>query len=206
VRLGLSVAGRIVYDPSTFRADGSVLWRKMEILGMMNGQDGDVAAAFVEETRAAIDQEHRRITYCLKQLDQEQVWRRPNPHVNCIGNIILHLCGNLRQWFLHGLGGEKDIRRRPEEFAATGPIRKEDLLCSLGAVIERIDALLGSVTAETLLEPRRFQGFDRSVLAAVYGTVGHLEGHSLQIAYITHMLTGEQYKPFWKPESEEQGG
>jgi len=168
-------------------------------------QDEALALAFIAETESAIDQEYRRIVHCLEQLTQQEVWRRPAPGVNCIGTIILHLCGNLQQWFIHGVGGERDVRDRPAEFAETDPIPKEDLLERLRGLIERIHGVLSDVDGATLLKTRRIQGFETKVLSAIYSTVAHLEGHALQIAYIAHLIMGEHYDPFWKPENAEQG-
>ncbi len=164
-----------------------------------------VAEAFIGGTRQALAQEFRRIAHSLRQLDEEQAWQRPTPHVNCVGNLILHLCGNLRQWFLHGIGGEEDARDRPSEFAATEALSKDRLQSALDDLFARIDTLLQAVPHSVLVEPRRVQGVDTNGLGAMYRTITHLEGHSLQIAYITHMLTGDRYEPFWKPENPEQG-
>ena len=172
---------------------------------MAGKERGETAQAFVEETRQALAQEFRRIAHCLRQLDEEQIWRRPNPHVNCIGNIILHLCGNLRQWFLHGIGGEEDVRDRPSEFAATGSVSREALQTILDDLFVRIDSLLQGISGSVLVQPRRIQGFDTTGLAAIYSTIAHLEGHALQVSYITHMFTGDRYEPFWKPANPEQG-
>lgn len=171
----------------------------------MTHTDDAVACAFMTATKAALDQEYRRITHCLEQLPQEDVWRGPSRDVNCVGNIVLHLLGNLRQWFLHGLGGADDVRNRSAEFAETEPIAKEELLGKSADLVECITALLDRVNGKRLLEPRRIQGFDTTVLAAIYGTITHLEGHALQISYITHMLVGARYEPFWKPLTHEQG-
>ena len=63
--------------------------------------DQSIADTFIAETRVAIDQELRRIMHSLAQLSEEDIWWQPGPGVNSIGTIIRHLCGNLRQWFLH---------------------------------------------------------------------------------------------------------
>ena len=167
--------------------------------------DNEIARAFIEKSRAALDQERRRIAHCLGQLTDEDVWWRPRPKVNCIGNVLLHLFGNLRQWFLHGFGGEEDIRNRPAEFAAVDAIPKADLLAELEDLFQHIDAILDGVDYETLLANKRIQGYDTDGLGAIYGTINHLEGHGVQMAYITHLRLGDLYEPFWKPASKEQG-
>lgn len=164
-----------------------------------------VCQRFLAASDDAVSQELRRIGHCLDQLSEEQVWTRPAEAVNSIGTIIVHLCGNLRQWFLHGLGGEPDVRNRSAEFAAAERIPKELLLELLSGLIDRIRGLLKTLDEKALLEPLRIQGCDVDGLSAIYWTITHLEGHALQIAYITHMLLGERYEPFWKPASHEQG-
>jgi len=67
-----------------------------------------------------------RIKHCLGQLTDEQIWRRESDAMNSIGNLILHLCGNLRQWIVAGIGAEKDVRQRPKEFSERGPIPKAE--------------------------------------------------------------------------------
>ena len=171
----------------------------------MDNDSEKIGQAFIRETRQALAQEHRRIAHCLRQLDEAQVWQCPSPDVNAIGTIIVHLCGNLRQWFLHGIGGAEDVRNRPSEFAATATFPKQELLAALNELIEEIDALLQEVPVGILLEPRRIQGTETLGLSAIFSTIAHLEGHALQIAYVTHMLAGHRYEPFWKPANAEQG-
>lgn len=172
----------------------------------MTDKDNErIGQAFLRETRQALAQEHRRIAHCLRQLDENQIWQRPGPEVNSIGTIIVHLCGNLRQWFLHGIGGALDVRNRSSEFAGAATIPKQELLAALSELIEEIDVLLQGVPTSALLEPRRIQGMEMDGLSAIYGTVTHLEGHALQISYVTHLLVGDRYEPFWKPANAEQG-
>jgi hypothetical protein len=82
-----------------------------------------VGTAAADELESALE----RIEHCLEQLNDEQVWVRSQPSLNSIGNLILHLCGNLRQWIVAGVGGSPDVRNRPAEFAERGPVPKEDL-------------------------------------------------------------------------------
>jgi hypothetical protein len=70
-----------------------------------------VGAAAAHELDSALD----RIKHCLGQLNDAQVWHRSQPGLHSIGNLVLHLCGNLRQWVVAGLGGAPDERNRPAE-------------------------------------------------------------------------------------------
>src|SRR5690349_1765795 len=96
----------------------------------------ELAAAVGAAAAHELDSALKRIGHCLGQLTDEQVWRRSGPGLNSIGNLILHLGGNLRQWIVAGLGGAPDVRNRPAEFAEREPIPKEELLRSLEAVVE----------------------------------------------------------------------
>jgi hypothetical protein len=164
-----------------------------------------LAEAFLNETRAALDQEHRRIRHCFEQLTDAHVWYQHRPQVNSMGMLVIHLCGNLRQWFLHGVGGAEDSRKRMDEFETRIDLSKGDLLAMLASLLKEIDTLLQSLPAGALLHPRTIRGSDTHVLAAIYSTVNHMEGHAQQIVYMSHCLLGDKYEPFWKPEDPERG-
>jgi len=119
-----------------------------------------------------------RIKHCLGQLSDKQVWWRSHPSLNSVGNLILHLCGNVRQWIVAGLGGAVDSRDRPAEFAERSPIPKEELLGMLEAVVGEARAVLARQTARQLLEARRIQGFDVTGLKANFDSVPHFRGHA----------------------------
>ena len=146
-----------------------------------------------------------KIKHCLGQLTDEQVWWRSRPSLNGIGNLILHLCGNVRQWIVAGLSGAVDCRDRPAEFAERGPIPKEELLRKLEAVVDEARAVLARQTARQLLEARRIQGFDVTGPAAIFDSVPHFRGHTQEIVSLTRLQLGDAYKFAWAPTTPEQG-
>jgi hypothetical protein len=154
-----------------------------------------VGAAAAHELDSALD----RIKHCLDQLTDEQIWHRSQPGLNSIGNLILHLCGNLRQWVVAGLGGASDVRNRPAEFAERGPIPKEALLHSLEVVVEEAMQVLARVDARQLAESRRIQGFDVTGAAAIFDSVPHFRGHTQEIVHMTRLQLGDAYKFAWTP-------
>lgn len=163
-----------------------------------------VSAAFIKESRNDLQYNFKKIVYCLEQLSDEDVWWRPFESANSLQNIILHLCGNVRQWIISGIGGAPDIRNRPEEFADRRPIPKRELIEKLAAVMTESDGVLAKVDSDSILEPRRIQGFDETVLSAAMGTVTHFVGHTHQVVYITRLRLGEAYRFYWVPQSPEQ--
>ncbi|OWK45519.1 DinB family protein [Fimbriiglobus ruber] len=159
-----------------------------------------VGAAAAHELDRALD----RIKHCLGQLTDDQVWHRSQPGLNSIGNLILHLCGNLRQWIVAGLGGAPDERNRSAEFAERGPVPKEELVRSLEAVAKEAKRVLAGVDARQLAEPRRIQ-FDVTGVAAIFNSVPHFRGHTQEIIHLTRLQLGDAYKFAWTPITPEQG-
>ena len=146
-----------------------------------------------------------RIKHCLDQLTDEQIGWRAAPGMNSIANLVLHLCGNVRQWIVAGLGGAADSRDRPAEFSEHGPIPKDELLRRLEAVVDEARAVLARQTARQLLEARRIQGFDVTGLAAIFDSVPHFRGHTQEIVHLTRLQLGDAYKFAWAPTTPEQG-
>ena len=160
-----------------------------------------VGAAATNELESALN----RIKHCLGQLNDEQVWGHSRPGLNSIGNLILHLCGNLRQWIVAGVGGASDVRNRPAEFAEQGPIPKEDLLFRLEGVVKEAMRVLESVDAQQLTAVRRIQGFDATGLAAIFDGVPHFRGHTQEIVHMTRLRLEDAYQFAWTPTTPEQG-
>lgn len=130
-----------------------------------------------------------RIYVCLSQLNQDQIWARGSENQNAVGNLVLHLAGNVRQWIVSGAGGRPDIRDRAAEFAARSG-SPADLGAHLRQAVEDAAAVLESLTPERLAERLTIQGYDVSVLEAVYHVVEHFSMHTGQIIFATKMLTG----------------
>lgn len=164
-----------------------------------------ISDAVTAEAARELKQALQKITHCLNQLSDEQIWWRIDESQNSIGNLILHLAGNLRQWSVCGLGGNKDERNRPEEFTQRVIIPKPELLARLEAVVNQAIGILPTLTAADWLRVRRIQGFEVTGLAALFDTVPHFRGHTQEIIYRTRCLLGQKYQFWWKPSSPEQG-
>jgi uncharacterized damage-inducible protein DinB len=131
------------------------------------------------------------IENCLIQLTDEQVWARGSENENSAGNMVQHLCGNLRQWIVAGVGQEADTRRRDEEFSERGGLTSRDLTERVVKLVTQATVVIEGVSAQRLSERLVIQGYDVSVLDAIYHGVEHFAMHTGQIIFVTKMLTGK---------------
>jgi uncharacterized damage-inducible protein DinB len=130
-----------------------------------------------------------RIETCLGELSEEQVWARGKESENAVGNLVLHLSGNVGQWIVSTIGGQLDQRVRDAEFAARGGARKAELAARLHSTMEAALQVIGGLREEQLAARHVIQGYDVSVLEAIYHVVEHFSMHTGQIIFITKLLT-----------------
>jgi hypothetical protein len=148
--------------------------------------------AFLAEARKSLGLHHLpRIVHCLGLLTDEQIWWRPNEASNSIGNMVLHLSGNVRQWIISGLGGEPDRRERDKEFAEHGPVPRGELVNKLEKTVQEACRIISRLTPRELAKPRVIQKFNVTGFIAVNHVAEHFAFHSGQILYVTKMLKGD---------------
>lgn len=160
--------------------------------------DSAIAQLFLAYSGKKLQQTAGYIESCVVRLSDDQIWSRGAGHENSIGNLILHLCGNMRQWIVAGVGGEKDIRDRDAEFAATGGLSGAELIAQLRRTVDEASEVIRGVTAARLLDEINPQSGPVSVLEAIYQVVGHFQQHAGQIIFATKIYTGEDlglYRP-----------
>jgi hypothetical protein len=151
-----------------------------------------VSVRFLEFSRwKLLEQFWPRLRGCVESLTDEQVWWRPNQNSNSIGNLLLHLNGNVGQWLVAPFQQLQDTRNRPAEFAEREVIPVRELLEKLGATMQLAGEVLSRLTEADLLMPRKIQGYDVDGLYAVYQVLEHFGMHYGQILYITKMLRDE---------------
>ena len=138
-----------------------------------------------------------KIMVCLDTLTDEDVWWRMNEASNSIGNLVLHLCGNARQWIVAGVGGAPDIRKRQTEFDQRAVIPRGELAERIRSTVMEVDETLATVSPGALLETRRIQGLDTTVMGAIYHVVEHFSTHTGQIVMLTKQRTGRDLG-FWE--------
>ena len=144
-----------------------------------------------------VNQYWPRLRKCVEPLNDEQIWWRPNAASNSIGNLILHLNGNVRQWLVDSFNQVEDQRDRRAEFAAAGQVSGAALLERLGQTIAEGATVLDRLAEADLVTPYEIQGYHVHGLDAVYQVVEHFGLHYGQIAFITKMLT-EQDLGFYR--------
>jgi hypothetical protein len=144
---------------------------------------------FLEFSRnKLLEQYWPRLRTSVESLTDEQLWWRPNDSTNSIGNIILHLNGNVRQWLVASFKRLEDTRDRPAEFSQRAVISGPVLLAQLGSAMTEASEVLSRLTETDLLAPFEIQGYHVSGLDAVYQVVEHFGLHYGQILYITKMI------------------
>jgi len=135
-----------------------------------------------------LDENTDKIKKCLWELTEEEIWRRPNAASNSVGNLLLHLCGNIRQYAISSLGGKLDVRERDAEFSARETGNKSELFAKLSGTVEEAITVLKKLNSEELLRVRSVQGYTFSGIGIVMHVVEHYSYHTGQIAFWTKLL------------------
>ena len=169
----------------------------------------DTGENFIVRSRALLDEEYRiKLRRAVEALPPDRLWWRPNEQSNSVGNLLLHLEGNVRQWIVSGVGGERDTRQRAAEFAATEGASAEELLQRLEQTLDEADAVLARLRPDSLGDRRTIQARDVTVLDAVYQVVTHFALHLGQIILVAkervpgavqfYEDAGGTARPIWK--------
>jgi uncharacterized damage-inducible protein DinB len=131
-----------------------------------------------------------RIEICLGKLSDEQIWARGSENENAIGNLVLHLTGNVRQWIISSLGEDPDQRDRNSEFDARTGFNGTQLSSKLRDTVEDASAIIAGLTTEQLTRTYEIQKYKVSGVEAVFHVAEHFSQHTGQIIFATKMLTG----------------
>jgi uncharacterized damage-inducible protein DinB len=149
----------------------------------------ELGQTFIASSRAYFAEDYLpKIERCLELLTDEQIWWRANPQSNSIGNLLLHLRGNVRQWIVCSLGGAPDERDRDSEFAERVIIPRDELLARLKQTLIEADTALAKFDLDNLLERHVIQGLDVTALEAIFHVVEHFSMHTGQIIMMAKMF------------------
>ena len=149
----------------------------------------EIGQSFIAYARAYFAEDYLpKIERCLELLTDEQIWWRANPQSNSIGNLLLHLSGNVRQWIVCGLGGAPDERNRDVEFSERNQIPRDKLMARLKQTLSDADAALAQFDEDKLLEKYLIQGCDVTAQGAIFHVVEHFSMHTGQIIMMAKMF------------------
>ncbi len=159
--------------------------------------DKIITREFVEQITFRWDESTRMVSLSFDQLSDEDVWKKPNSNSNSIGNLILHLCGNITQYAIASLGRTIDQRNRDEEFLIDGGYSKKQLFEKLKSTVNKAKEVINNCSIEELLRKREVQGFVFSGIGIAIHVTEHYSYHTGQIAFWTKQLKGKKSLGFY---------
>jgi uncharacterized damage-inducible protein DinB len=171
----------------------------------MSNSNQDLTAAVGRELALELAAAAGVMHHCLRQLSEEEVWSRSDETMNSVGNLMLHLCGNVRQWVISGVGGAPDTHQRQSEFDARGSVSKAELLSRVDSTVQEASEVLNAISTETLLADLTVQGFETTGLGAIVHSVSHFRGHVQEIVHLSRSILGDAYEFSFVPKTPEQG-
>jgi uncharacterized damage-inducible protein DinB len=151
-----------------------------------------VADNFLAYAAARLHQSQKSIAACLDRLTDDQIWHRNGDHENSIANLLLHLEGNMRQWILHGIADQPDIRQRDEEFTLTATTNPTEAHARFNATLDESASVIAALPPDrllTVIDPQPTGTWRHvTILEAIFKVVGHVEMHTGQILLLTKQL------------------
>jgi len=151
-------------------------------------KDNKIQKELISNASYRLDEGLRMIKICLDKLPEKLIWQKPNEATNSIGNLILHLCGNITQYGIVSLQGLEDNRNRDKEFNTLSGYSKQELLEKLENIVELAKSSFSGTSESELVRKRSVQGFEFSGIGNIIHVVEHFSYHTGQIALWTKML------------------
>ena len=143
---------------------------------------------FIQQSVYRITENTNRIIKCLKEIEETEIWQHPNENSNSIGNIILHLCGNIRQYAISSLGETEDVRVRDKEFSTKEGFNKNELLAKLKDTVDEAIEIIENLDESELIKLYSVQGFNLSGIGIIIHVTEHYSYHTGQIAFWVKLL------------------
>ena len=148
-----------------------------------------------DEFRRQIDfylhENQQKIVQVWQDIDAHCLWLRPNDHTLAPGNQLLHLSGNLRQWVLHALAGQADVRLRDEEFVCPQALQADEILTSFLAVLQQVRTYLNSFSDWE--RKVTVQGHQTTAIGVWIHMAEHLSYHTGQLIFQVKQNRGKAY-------------
>ena len=145
-----------------------------------------------------VNHQAEQIRACLRELNDAQIWWRPNAKANSIGNLVLHLCGSTRFYLAHAVGGVEYVRDRPAEFAEREQIPRDELLRRLDEAVAKADRVLNAFDPSRLMDITDRTGKSSTYAQIILHQLLHFTAHAGQIIYATKLLKQEAIDDLWR--------
>jgi uncharacterized damage-inducible protein DinB len=142
-----------------------------------------------EFEKRVFEESYERIYKCLSMIDDHDLWRSPANNIPSIGNLILHICGNSRQWILSGLGGKPDNRDRYQEFVLQTNIKKSELIFLLQSLRVNLRTVIEETESSVMTKMHTIQGFEVTGFSIIIHVIEHFSYHTGQITTLTKWFT-----------------
>ena len=155
----------------------------------------DTGRFFIECCRSKLTGEYvPKIRGALAVISDDDCWWRGHETDNSIGNLVLHLSGNIRQWIYHTLGGHEYARDRDREFSERNRIPKAELIAHLEQAVMDADEVLKDFPTEKLHRQYHIQIYNVTGFEAILHVTEHFSYHTGQIIYIAKLRSGKDLK------------
>ncbi|MDC6388575.1 DinB family protein [Maribacter sp. PR1] len=151
-------------------------------------KEAQLVEELVKNALYRMEESTRMINKSLSNISEEEIWQKPNDSLNSMGNLILHLCGNITQYIISSLGENEDDRQRDSEFSASGGLTKLELLKKLKDTVDTAKRVIFDARSEQLVKIRSVQGFSFSGVGVIMHAVEHYSYHTGQIAFWVKLL------------------
>ncbi|WP_342566407.1 DinB family protein [Paenibacillus sp. FSL R7-0345] len=161
----------------------------------------------ITECMRRLDQSLGYVETALGSLTEAQLWLRPRPRMNAVGNLCLHIAGSEHQHLVSAIGGLPTRRDRPGELLQSGGYSKKELIALLRNVRQESWSVTLKLTpgdlercvTVTYPEASGMEGYSWSIQKILIGAVEHYAYHTGQILYASRWLQDEdEHLLAWK--------
>lgn len=131
---------------------------------------------------------YHRIFKCLSMISEEELWFTPNKNTPSMGSLILHLCGNCKEWVLSGIGNEPNNRDRDKEFEKHPNIKKSDLVFVMENLKVKMTEVVETIDDDELNKFVRIRDWNESIFSVLIHVIEHFAYHTGQITTLSKLI------------------
>ena len=146
---------------------------------------------FKKQVISRMEENTSRILKCLDKKSENDLWIRPNRSSNSSGTILVHVCGNIRQYIMSAIGGIEDTRDRDIEFETKSGFNRAEMAEKVTATLNEAMKIIGNMDAASMLKVYSVQGFKLTGMGIVTHVLEHYSYHAGQVIFWTKLLVNE---------------